>query len=96
MAHFLIIFDRSEGRLLSETAFADGREALAERFKAERMHRGSDVEVVVLTAESKAALRRTHARYFRTVSELAGRADSAMAAADVNSLPPAAKGRTAG
>lgn len=70
--HFLLVFDRTHGRLLSERPFADDRKALEERFRAERLHRANPgIEVVVLTAESKEALRRTHARYFQSVSELA-------------------------
>lgn len=34
---------------------------------------GPDLEVVLLGAESEEALRRTHARYFAEVAELAGR-----------------------
>jgi hypothetical protein len=70
--HFLLVFDRIQGRVLSERRFTDHRKALEERFRAERLHRANPgIEVVVLTAESKEALRRTHARYFQSVSELA-------------------------
>ncbi len=72
VGHFLLVFDRSRGRLLSERTFGDHRSALEERFKAERLHREQpEIEVVVLTAESRAALRRTHARYFQSLSDLA-------------------------
>jgi len=73
VAHFLIVFDRAHGRLLREEVFEDNRDALQERFRAERLHRADDVEVVVLTADSEEALRRTHARYFNSLSELAAR-----------------------
>ena len=70
--HFLLVFDRLHGRLLSVRAFDDHRQALVERFRAEREHRtDADIEVVVLTASSQDALRRTHARYFESVSTLA-------------------------
>jgi hypothetical protein len=72
MQHFLVVFDRPQGRVLREEAYDDERAALAERFRTEKLHRGNpDVEVVVLSAESREALRRTHARYFMTISELA-------------------------
>lgn len=72
VGHFLIIFDRAHSRLLSEQCFAEHRAALEERFRAERMHQDNpDIEVVVLSAESKEALRLTHARYFQSTSSLA-------------------------
>lgn len=82
VSHFLLVFDRSHSRLLREQAFTDHRQALVERFRAERLHRENiDIEVVVLSADSKDALRRTHARYFQTVSALATTASSRTAAA---------------
>jgi spore cortex formation protein SpoVR/YcgB (stage V sporulation) len=79
VSHFLIVFDRASSRLLSEKRFNEHRKALEERFRAERMHRGNpDIEVVVLSAESKEALRLTHARYFE--SSLASMASSSRAA----------------
>jgi len=79
--HFLLVFDRSESRVLSEQSFVDADKALAERFRAERMHRDRpEIEVVVLTAESKAALRVTHSRYFQSLSALATPAKKAVAA----------------
>ena len=70
--HYLLVFDRAHGRLLSEKPYNDHRTALEARFKAERLHRSNpEIEVVVLTAESKEALRRTHARYFQSVSDIA-------------------------
>lgn len=82
VSHFLLVFDRAHSRLLSERVFEDHRKALEERFRAERMHRGNqDIEVVVLSAESKEALRLTHARYFQSVSSLASAKSSAKKAA---------------
>jgi len=77
--HFLIIFDRSESRVLSLEAFEDPREAIRERFLAERRHRGNhDIEIVVLGAQSKAALKATHARYFEDFKQLARQAAQRM------------------
>lgn len=74
MPHFLVVFDRPQGRILREEAYDDEREALAERFRSEKQHRSNaDIEVVVLSAASRDALRRTHARYFMNISEIARR-----------------------
>lgn len=72
MANFLVVFDRARGRLLSEVEYLDYAEALEARFRAEKMHRGNgDIEIVVLSAASSAALRHTHSRYYQSVGELA-------------------------
>lgn len=72
MRHFLLVYDRPRGQIVHERIFEDVKEALAERFRMERQHRSDrDLEVVVLSADSREALQRTHARYFRTLSELA-------------------------
>jgi hypothetical protein len=61
---------------LVEREFDDRSAALKARFRAERegVWEGerlpTDVEIVVLGAESAEALRRTHGRYFFTVGEL--------------------------
>lgn len=66
MIHFLLVFDRREGRVLSQQEFEARSAAMAGRFEAERLHKGNpDIEVVVLGAQSVAALKRTHARYFQ-------------------------------
>jgi hypothetical protein len=72
MSHWLIIYKRSEEKLLACDPFEDPRAALAERFRLER-DAHPDVEIVVLGAESLEALKVTHGRYFMTVPELAGR-----------------------
>ena len=53
---------------MSLTPYAVPGEALAERFRQERLH--PDAEVVVLAAYSEAALHRTHGRYFNSVEDL--------------------------
>jgi hypothetical protein len=69
--HYLIVFDRLSGEVIQEAVYSDRREALRERFNAERRHQGREgIEVVVLAATSPAVLRRTHARYFKPVSGL--------------------------
>jgi len=75
--HFLLIFDPAPGELIAEVEFADGLAALDERFRVERAgawqgrQLGSEVEIVVLSAESAEALRWTHGRYFMTAAEMA-------------------------
>ncbi|MEV4638132.1 hypothetical protein AB0J80_12355 [Actinoplanes sp. NPDC049548] len=72
MKYFLVVFDRVRGELLREEEFLDRAGALKARFAIERSEGlSADVEVVILGAESLEALRRTHARYFQTVGQLA-------------------------
>lgn len=75
MVHYLLVYDRAEGRVLRERSFDSRVEALKARFQAERTYgdgRGN-VEVVVLSARSKDDLLRTHSRYFLTLAELSGK-----------------------
>jgi hypothetical protein len=72
MSHFLVVYDRSTGEF-EVTEFGDDEadraaQARLERELAERTH--PEIEVVVVTSPSRAALERTHARYFKSVSEL--------------------------
>lgn len=71
MSSYLLVYDRSRGKLLKEEEFSDSGAALRERFRLEREYvDDKDMEIVVLEAPSAEAIRRTHARYFRTASEL--------------------------
>jgi hypothetical protein len=73
MSYYLVVYDRSTGAVEVEE-FADQQRDLAlhRRFAHEREHQGRpEIEVVVFGAESREALERTHARYFKTVQELA-------------------------
>lgn len=75
MNHYLVIYNRREGRILAKESFTDGRVALRRRLAAERQHSDNpDIEVVVLSARSWANLQRTHARYFKSVQDLAASA----------------------
>jgi hypothetical protein len=71
---FLIVYDRSAGQILSLSSHpSDARRHVdEERFGWElRLRRESARhEVVVLEADSEEALRRTHARYFKTAGAL--------------------------
>ncbi|MCA1704177.1 MAG: hypothetical protein LC808_13295 [Actinobacteria bacterium] len=78
MAHFLLVYDLAAGTLLHEERYQSRVEALRARFVAEAEHRSRtddvEVEVVVLSADSREDLLRTHARYFRSLAELASHA----------------------
>jgi hypothetical protein len=72
--HYLVVFDRSKGEVLSHKLYDDRNDALAARFKAERKHSDdASIEVVVLGARSWADVRRTHGRYFKSIGQLAGK-----------------------
>lgn len=72
MKHFLLVYDRHRGVLVNEEVFDKGDEALDRRFQLERdLQNEKDIEVVVLSASSRAALLVTHGRYFRTLGQLA-------------------------
>ena len=74
MNHYLIVYKRSEGKLLrctEDRSQLSGELALKDRFAVERNHRDDpDLEVVVLGADSLETLKRTHGRYFFTAREL--------------------------
>jgi hypothetical protein len=71
---FLLEYDRPEGRLVKFETFAEGLRAEAEQtrleIELELNRRGIEHEVVLLEAENEQALRRTHRRYFESLSQL--------------------------
>jgi hypothetical protein len=69
---FLIEYDRSKGRIVSMRTFGDVRVASDARLilELDLRRRGEDHEVVLLDAEDEQALRRTHGRYFESLSEI--------------------------
>jgi hypothetical protein len=73
VTQYLLRYRRSTGDLLLfEDLGPDRGAAMHRRFEEERAHKDDpDVEVVLLTAASPEALMRTHARYFKSVPELA-------------------------
>ena len=74
MAHFVLIYDRVAGALLRQQQYANSADALVARFAAEDEFRArSEVEIVDLSAGSEEELRRTHARYFLSLDQLAAR-----------------------
>lgn len=74
MKYYLIVYDQATGLLIEFREFEqqDRAAALEARFKLEqdRLNQPS-VEVVVLGGESRADLERTHARYFKSITEMA-------------------------
>ena len=70
---FLLVYRRSTGIVVLREVFRDDEaKALARRFELEAKEKDDpDVEIVLLTADSEEALRRTHSRYFKTTTELA-------------------------
>lgn len=73
MKYFVLVYDPREHSILELRPFesTERDEAAAYRMECEREHRGTDVEIVLLGAPSRAALRRTHRRYFHTTRDLA-------------------------
>jgi hypothetical protein len=70
---FLLVYERSTGRLLEQRTYSEEEQVQAQddRFARELQERGRpDIEVVLLGAESLDALKKTHGRYFKTVREL--------------------------
>jgi hypothetical protein len=72
---FLIEYDRSRGEIVTFETFFDSERRVAENTRLEleiRLNRNNvDHEVVILEADSEAAVRRTHRRYFESLAELA-------------------------
>lgn len=71
---FLIEYDRSEGQIVASRDFDDSQRLEAENARLEieldLNRKGVDHEVVLLEAESKDALLRTHRRYFEDLSQI--------------------------
>jgi hypothetical protein len=71
---FLIEYARGEGRIVTFKEFEDDEGNLAANTRLELEldlnRRGIQHEVVLLEAENEKALRRTHRRYFETLTEL--------------------------
>ena len=72
MRNFLVIYNRRTGaNTVQEFPEGCSREAIRQRFAAEREHRGDpDIEVVVLGSSSREELEQTHSRYFRSAREI--------------------------
>jgi hypothetical protein len=71
MSYFLLIYDRATGDLKVQEFGGSREDALRARFAEESSGLSSETEVVVLSADSRDDLERTHSRYFHGVAELA-------------------------
>jgi hypothetical protein len=69
--HFLVIYDITAGNARIRQFGTDYDKALRAYDEAERDARGrSDVDVVLLSADSLATIKRTHSSYFKTTTSL--------------------------
>jgi hypothetical protein len=74
VAHLLLVYDRDAGQLVRQEKYGSSADAMRARFAAETEFAGQpEIEIVALVAESEAAARVTHGRYFLGLSELADR-----------------------
>lgn len=66
--HFLLIYDLSAQQLVRQEEFADADEAVAAYAAAEReFGERSQLEIVLVGADSIETIRQTHAHYFDAV-----------------------------
>lgn len=76
LRYFLIIYDPGEQEIVEQQDFesrVDAEQAYAE---AERIYRGSAIQVVLFSSDSLATVKRTHPHYFASKGE----GDAALAA----------------
>ena len=72
MKYFLIKYNRRTGEHELKDFGARRGEAMSARFKLERKLRSRpEMEIVVLSSDSRESIERTHSRYFHTAGELA-------------------------
>ena len=93
MIQYLIRYRRSTGALLEiQDLGSDRTAAMERRFEEELAYKDdSDIEVVVLTASSREELLRTHARYFKSVPELAAALSAALPSTEGAAARPHSK-----
>ena len=70
MRFYLIAYKRRRGEITGLRDYATQDEALAERFRLEDSRVDADLELVVLGAQNKDDLVKTHARYFKSMRQL--------------------------
>lgn len=73
MKYFLLVYDRVRGEILVDREYPFDARDRALRARAELMAEQTDpnVEVVLLGADSRADLLKTHGRYFMSLREAA-------------------------
>lgn len=78
---FLIRYDRRVGKVVEIKEFIDQDRQVAAKLRLDMelnlAKQGVEHEVILLEADSKAALRKTHNRYFANVDELTETGDRA-------------------
>jgi len=63
--HFLLVYDLNAGQLVEQFEFTDAEEAAESYARMEEKHRGdSDLEIVLVGADSIDTIRVTHGHYF--------------------------------
>lgn len=63
--HFLLVYDRSQQRLIFERSYTDSANALREYEEMEERHRhDTNKEIVLVGADSIETVRLTHGNYF--------------------------------
>lgn len=74
LIHFLLAYDRSAGRLLSQVRFDDAHEAAEAYKQLEVEHqRDENVEIVLIGSDSIETVMQTHSNYFgepRSIEDL--------------------------
>jgi hypothetical protein len=73
MKYFVLVYNQKSGELrIEEFPAGAGLDAQERRFELElEYRRDPDLEIVMLGADTIDDLMRTHARYFKSISELA-------------------------
>jgi hypothetical protein len=81
----LVVYRRSTGELVEAESLGDDFAAASKtRFARELSERGDpDVEVVLLSSSSDAAMQRTHSRYFKDLRQLWSEIGAAATGTDV-------------
>jgi hypothetical protein len=68
---FVLAYKRSAGRLLEKWEFESYVDAFAKRAELDLRYRtDQDVEIALLGADSLDELKKTHSRYFRSLSDM--------------------------
>lgn len=68
LVHFLLVYDRKQGRLICQRPFTDSDEAVAAYGEMEAKHRDDEhMEIVLVGADSLETIMLTHGNYFDAV-----------------------------
>jgi hypothetical protein len=68
IVHFLLVYDRSLGKLVYDQPFSNSTEAVRAYEEMEEKHRGeSHMEIVLVGADSIETIMLTHGNYFDAV-----------------------------